>query len=230
MINIKRSTDILKADSHIIFEFENFITNENFPCVAAVAALKREQIMTCVAGDMACPKDDQSILKFIYEFTEIYRKSNENFFSAAVIFRSPEICEEKDFELLLWQRLQALAVLDAEHFDYDSRVSARPLSPEFSFSLKKEAFFVVGMNPASSRLSRKFRYPVLIFNPHAQFTKLRETNRYDKMKNIIRKRDIAYSGSVNPMLDDYALVSEATQYSGAVHDEMWKCPLKIRNS
>lgn len=230
MINIKRSTDILKADSHIIFEFENFITNENFPCVAAVAALKREQIMTFVADNMESPGDDQDILKFIYKFTDIYRKSNAEFFSAAVIFRSPEIGDEKVFELLLWQRLQALAVLDAEHFDYDSRVSARPLSPEFSFSLKKEAFFVVGMNPASSRLSRKFQYPVLIFNPHAQFTRLRETNRYDKMKKIIRKRDIAYSGSVNPMLDDYALVSEATQYSGAVHDEMWKCPLKIRNS
>ncbi|MBK8984253.1 MAG: YqcI/YcgG family protein [Ignavibacteria bacterium] len=167
-------------------------------------------------------------MKFIYEFTDVYRKSDEDFFSAAVIFRSPDISEEVVFEHLLWQRLQALAVLDAENFDYDSRVNANPLSPEFSFSLKKEAFFIVGMNPASSRTSRKFKYPVLIFNPHEQFTKLRELNRYDKMKNIIRQRDIAYSGSVNPMLDDFAEVSEAAQYSGAEHNKIWKCPLNIR--
>jgi FPC/CPF motif-containing protein YcgG len=219
-----------KADSDIKVEFENFIRKDNFPCVAAVAALKKEQIMTYVAGNMACPKDDQDILNFIYEFTDIYRKSNENFFSAAVIFRSPDICEESVFEKLLWQRLQALAVLDADNFDYDIRVSDQPLSPEFSFSLKKEAFFIVGMNPASSRPSRKFKYSALIFNPHEQFTKLREFNRYDKMKKIVRQRDIVYSGSVNPMLDDFAEVSEAIQYSGADHNKMWKCPLKIRNS
>ena len=219
-----------KEDSNIKIEFENFIRNKNFPCVAAIAALKREQIMIYMADNMACPKDDQGILKFIYDFTDVYRKSDEDFFSAAVIFRSPDICEEGVFENLLWQRLQALAVLDSGKFDYDNRVSAQPLSPDFSFSLKKEAFFVIGMNPASSRTSRKFKYPVLIFNPHEQFTKLRKFNRYDKMKKIIRRRDIAYSGSVNPMLNDFAKVSEATQYSGADHDKKWKCPLKIRNS
>ena len=218
-----------KTDSDIKIEFENFIRNKNFPCVAAIAALKNEQIMTYVAANMACPKDDHGILNFIYRFTDIYRKSDAGFFSAAVIFRSPHIRVAEVFEDLLWQRLQALAVLDAGNFDYDGRVNAHPLSPEFSFSLKKEAFFIVGMNPASSRLSRKFNYPVLIFNPHEQFRKLRELNRYDKMKKIIRQRDIAYSGSVNPMLNDFSKVSEATQYSGAEHDKMWKCPLKTRN-
>lgn len=40
MINIKRSTDIYKTDSQIRIQFENFIRNEKFPCVAATAALK----------------------------------------------------------------------------------------------------------------------------------------------------------------------------------------------
>lgn len=35
-----------KSDSDIKIEFENFIRNKNFPCVAAIAALKNEQIMT----------------------------------------------------------------------------------------------------------------------------------------------------------------------------------------
>lgn len=228
MINLKKNTDTYKSDTDIKTEFENFVKSKNFPCVAAITALKRDQIRTYVAGNMACPQDDQGILKFIYEFIDIYRESDADFFSAAVIFRSPDINEERVFEQLLWQRLQALAILDARNFDYDNRVNANPSSPEFSFSLKKEAFFIVGMNPASSRPSRKFKYPVLIFNPHEQFTKLRKLNRYDKMKNIIRQRDMVYSGSVNPMLDDFAEVSEATQYSGAQHDSMWKCPLNKR--
>ncbi len=104
------------------------------------SCFEREQIMTYMADNMACPKDDQGILKFIYEFTDIYRKSDEDFFSAAVIFRSPDICKEGVFENLLWQRLQALAVLDSGKFDYDNRVSAQPLSPDFSLVLKKKPF------------------------------------------------------------------------------------------
>ena len=78
----------------------------------------------------------------------------------------------------------------------------------------------------SSRLARRFRYPTLVFNPHQQFEELRATAKYDMMKNVVRKRDVAYSGSINPMLQDFGESSEVYQYSGRKYDDTWQCPLK----
>lgn len=217
-------------DQIIINEFENFINNKEFPCIAAKAALDRLQVKCLVVGNMACPKDDLVILHFLYDFVDTYRNSTSDFHSAAIIFKGNEVHDEKEFDSLLWQRLQSLVDLDAKNYAYDKRVNSDPASPDFSFSLKGEAFFIVGLNPASSRNARQFKYAALIFNPHAQFEKLREINGYDKMKRIVRKRDLAYSGSVNPMLEDFGTASEVYQYSGIKYEKNWQCPLKISHA
>ena len=209
----------------IIKEFNEFILDYPYPCVAARAAVKSKQISYMVADHMACPKDDAGILSFLYHFINHFRRATTKFHSAVIFFRGPEIQAEEEFENLFWPRLQALIRLDHKFFGTDPRVSADPASPDFSFSLGEEAFFIIGLHPASSRPSRKFRYPAMVFNPHVQFDELRKADRYEKMKHIIRKRDKEYSGSVNPMLSDFGKSSEVYQYSGRQHDAEWQCPL-----
>lgn len=227
----------------MISEYLSFLNDKAYPCVGAKAALARGQIKCMVAGHMACPKDDGAILQFLYDFVDSYREGIRHrdrhgdrhgatdglFHSAAVLFTGPEGAGEGLFEGLLWQRLQALADLDAGQYSFDPRVDSDPSAPDFSFSLKEEAFFIIGLHPASSRASRRFKYPVLAFNPHAQFQLLRENDQYESMKTVVRKRDIAYSGSVNPMLEDFGNSSEAAQYSGRQYDSDWQCPLKINH-
>jgi len=228
-------TDTIQAkdrnkDLQYIEEFQNFLSNENFPCVAARAALNKEQIKYHVAGHMACPKDDRYILKFLYDFIDEYREAKTQFHSAVVIFKDPVYLTEETFDKLLWMRLQFLANIDSKLYNYDKRVDLNPASPNFSYSLKEEAFFVIGLNPASSRKARQFKYPAMVFNPHSQFEELRSLNRYEKMKNIVRKRDVELSGTVNPMLEDFGNSSEVYQYSGIKYDNSWKCPLRINNN
>jgi uncharacterized protein len=211
----------------IIGEYQAFLQDKAFPCIGARAAMAQQHIRSMVAGHMGCPKDDRAILQFLYHFVDDYRNSDQLFHSAAVIFRAPEMHSEEIFERCMWQRLQALATLDAGQYEYDRRVDPDPSSPNFSFSLKEEAFFIIGLHPASSRPSRQFRYPVLAFNPHAQFERLRETGKYETMKGLIRRRDTLYSGSVNPMLDDFGKSSEIYQYSGRNYDGDWECPLNM---
>jgi len=202
----------------------NFINNKEFPCVAAKTALTWNQIHCLVVDHMACPKDDAAILDFLYEFVDGYRQSEKLYHSAAIIFRGPTEPSEAMFEELFWQRLQALANLDARRYGNDPRVVADPASPEFSFSIKEEAFFVVGLHPGSSRAARQFQYPTLVFNAHAQFEQIRANGRYDTLRDTIRTRDAAYSGSINPMLQNFGESSEVYQYTGKVYDESWKCP------
>lgn len=214
----------------IIEELKNFIVDETYPCVAARAAIARDHIPCFIADHMGCPKDDSAILEFINGFTKDYRNAQSTFHSAAIIFRQPTQLTAEIFETLLWQRLQSLSQIDATKFLYDKRVSSNPSSPDFSFSLGEEAFFVIGLHPASERRSRKFKHPTLVFNPHAQFEQMRREDRYEKMKQIVRKRDILYSGSINPMLADFGTASEVYQYSGHRHNEEWNCPLRINHA
>lgn len=214
---------------YIIKEYLEFLSNSKFPCIGAKTAITKQQLRCMVVTDMQCPKDDQRILEFLYDFVDNYRNAIKLFHSAAIIFKQPVINHEQIFEGLLWQRLQGLADLDAKNYCYDTRVSNNINSPFFSFSLKEEAFFIIGLHPSSSRLARQFKYPTLVFNPHAQFEKLRESDRYDHMKSVIRKRDIKYSGSVNPMLEDFGKASEVYQYSGKKYFTDWQCPLKVNH-
>jgi FPC/CPF motif-containing protein YcgG len=217
----------METSDNIVNQYLNFLANVDFPCVAARAAQSKNRIQSIVAGDMGCPTHDSQILQFIYNFVDHYRMANEPYHTAAVIFKQPTVLTEQKFDSLLWQRLSSLSSLDrAKGYKHDARVDSDPASPKFSFSLKEEAFFVIGLHSASERKSRQFKYPTLIFNPHAEFEKLRTLKRYDKMKKIVRKRDVAFSGSVNPSLHDFGERSEVYQYSGVQHSADWVCPLK----
>ncbi|HEX8037581.1 MAG TPA: guanitoxin biosynthesis heme-dependent pre-guanitoxin N-hydroxylase GntA, partial [Chryseosolibacter sp.] len=153
----------------IISEFMGLLADKAYPCVAARAAMSRNHLSYLVLGDLRCPADDRRILKFIYEFTGSFRSAQESFHSAVIIFRGPRIDDEKTFDDLLWAKLQSLSALDAENFRCDKRVSSDPRDAAFSFSLGEEGFFIIGLHPASSRPSRRFSYPALVFNPHEQF-------------------------------------------------------------
>ncbi len=215
----------MEPDQVIIERYLAWISRPNFPCVGAKAALGRDQIKCVVADQMNSTDGPGVILKFLYAFVDQYRAARRAFHSAAVIFRGPKIDDDHAFDQLFWIELQALIELDRKNYGWDKRVDSNPSSPHYSFSIKEEAFFVIGIHPASSRRSRRFDFPAIIFNPHAEFERLRKTNRFDAMKRVVQKRDTAYSGSVNPTLKDFGEASEVFQYSGVHHPADWKCPL-----
>jgi len=82
------------------------------------------------------------------------------------------------------------------------------------------------MHANSSRDARRFPWPALIFNPHEQFERLRADGKWKRMQETIRKRDETLQGSINPMLTDFGVRSEARQYSGRQVDETWRAPFE----
>ena len=108
--------------------------------------------------------------------------------------------------------------------EWDPNVSNDPESPNFSFSIKGKAFYIVGLHPKSSRMARQSPYPTVVFNLHWQFEKLREMGTYKKVKKRIRRRDKKLQGYINPVLKDFGTDTETRQYSGRNVEEDWKCP------
>ena len=71
-----------------------------------------------------------------------------------------------------------------------------------------------------ARLAR----PVLAFNPHGQFERLRNDGRYARMRDVIRRRDQRLQGTINPVVRDHGTESEARQYSGQPVGSTWEPP------
>ncbi|MBU4529037.1 MAG: YqcI/YcgG family protein [Hoeflea sp.] len=205
--------------------FQHFIESAEFPCVGAKSALARDALTMFPVGDIDSPASDVDIHRAIHDFSKSLDHDSPIVRSFVVIFDGPEELDEKTFEKALWSRLQSLHNLDVVSGQpWSEAVNPDPDSPHFSLSIGGEPFFVIGLHPNASRPARRFEKPALVFNSHLQFEKLRADGRFDKMKEIIRKRDTALAGDINPMLNDHGDASEARQYSGRAVDDEWKCP------
>ncbi|MBC7529949.1 MAG: YqcI/YcgG family protein [Oligoflexus sp.] len=200
----------------------DYVANIGFPCVGAKTALAKDQIEICVADSIFSSHNDDDILKGLYRFIAEYQKDKAIFRSFIVVFCDELDINDEDFESALWTRLQSLN--DKDIFPWDASVSQNPEDKTFSFSAGNKAFYIVGMHPGSSRKARRFPLPALVFNMHEQFEQLRASGQYQKMRSLIRRRDEAFSGSSNPMLEDFGDNSEAVQYSGRQISGEWKCP------
>jgi Uncharacterized conserved protein len=206
-------------------ELEYFILANDFPCVGAKSALRKGQLTTYVARNLASAWNDVEIHDRLMQFAWAYRAEPTLFTSFAVIFEEPGALTEAEFEQCMWERLQSLTEKDGWRGQRpDPRVSSDPDDPHFSLSFGGEAFFVVGMHPQASRPARRFSYPVMVFNLHDQFERLREENRYEKLRASILSRDEELAGSINPMLARHGESSEARQYSGRQVSSEWSCP------
>jgi FPC/CPF motif-containing protein YcgG len=208
-------------------KFLDRIARPAFPCVGAKSALAHEGIEFHEGGDLRSDTDDAALLAKLQHFAAS-ASPDALFISFVALFpRTPRL-DEGAFEAALWQRLQALHRLDAEQFTWDASVSSDPRSPQFSMSLGGRAFYVIGVHPGASRKARRFGCAALVFNLHSQFETLREDGRYERMQAAITERDIAFSGSRNPMLAEHGEVSEARQYSGREVGAQWRCPFSTQ--
>lgn len=170
--------------------FQEFIKSAEFPCVGAKSALARDALTMFKAGMIDTPVKDVDIHQALRAFSESLDMDSPVVRSFVVIFGGPGDLAEEGFEKMLWNRLQCLHNLDVvAGAAWSADVDPDPASPHFSLSVGGEPFFVIGLHPNASRPARRFSKPALVFNSHAQFEKLREDGRFDKMKTIIRERD-----------------------------------------
>ena len=214
-------------DAAVAGAFRGFVQAPQFSCVGAKSAVARDSYRMGVYSRLGSAESTAGLARDLFTFSREARLVPEgDFITFAAIFQEPTGGDEYDFERLLWSQLRSLHARDAELFGWDSSVSSDPADPEFSFSFAGAAFFVVGLHPHSSREARRFPWPVLVFNPHAQFVNLREDGRWDRLQQVIRTRDAALQGSLNPNLADHGTASEARQYSGRKVEPDWQAPFQ----
>lgn len=202
--------------------FRQFVLRPEFPCLGAKAAFNSDSHTVRVFRRLADEETTEALSNDLHDFARTGPQHEYATFIA--IFEHPRATDEFEFENLIWKQLRQLHQRDAGRFAWDQNVAADPGDPHFSFSLGGRAFYVIGMHANSSREARRFPWPVLVFNPHEQFERLRSDGKWKHMQESIRQRERQLQGSVNPMLSDFGERSEARQYSGRAVEEDWRAP------
>ena len=200
------------------------ICGDYYPCTGAISVFAQNAYRFGLFPDLACDRAVRAVCHDLYEFCHEFPITDDQLTTFIAMFRGPAIESEQHFEDLLWSQLQAMQALDSDFFAWDKSVDSDPQNNNFSFSIGGRAMFVIGMHPKASRLARTFRYPTMVFNLHAQFERLRTRGKFETMQQIIRAREIALQGSINPMLKNFGEGSEASQYSGQAVSDNWPCP------
>jgi uncharacterized protein len=219
-------TDALSAASRgqILEHLEEMVLHPEYPCLGARSVFNTERATVEVLDELATPGATQLLIDRLLHFVED-TDLTEGFASFVAMFRGPVVDSEEEFEQLLWRQLEQLHA--ADDLPWNDQVSANPDNPHFAFSVSGTAFFVVGMHPNASRVARRAPLPTLVFNFHEQFEELRASERYLRMRDTIRRRDTELQGSINPMVRDHGVQSEARQYSGRAVPPDWEAPVAL---
>ena len=214
---------INREDALIRKEFDRFIIDNGHPCVMARNMFRQKKVDLHIYDNFGTKETALKILHDLRSYLHNYDFTNNDFYTFIAVFKSElKLGGEEQYEQLLWKQLQFLH--EADDRPWDPSVSSDPMNENFSFSLLGQSFYIIGLHPNSSRKARQSPYPAMVFNLHWQFEQLRKMGVYQKLRNTIRKRDLKFEGSINPMLQDFGHSSEARQYSGRQVDDSWKCP------
>ena len=204
--------------------FRGFVRSSGFSCVAAKAAIASNGYRFGYYRGFGTGGAGEGLARDLAAFVAERDSMSARYATFVAVFDATIGGGEAWFEAALWRELQALADIGAPHYRWDSAVSSDPASPRFAFSFAQRAFFVVGMHPASARISRRFFLPALAFNSHRQFAQARSDGQFERIANLVRKREMALQGSLNPELSAFGARSEARQYSGRTTESDWRCP------
>lgn len=200
---------------------ESMVLHPEYPCLGARSVFNRSRAGLEVLEELGTEESARTLRARLARFaadTDL----DEGFASLLAVFRATDVRDEAHFEQLLWRQLELLHELDDQ--PWDPQVSSDPGDPHFAFSVAGTAYFVVGLHPQASRIARRAPLPTLVFNLHEQFEQLRASDRYERMRDTIRTRDVALQGTLNPMVADHGRGSEAAQYSGRAVPADWAPP------
>lgn len=210
------------AETELSAAFTAMVEHAEFPCLGARSAFRQDRATIHVYDELGTPEAAAELLSDLTAYAAAIDPA-AGFATFVAMFRGPST-NEKDFEDLLWAQLRLLH--RADDAAWSPEVSADPDDPHFAFSVAGTPFFIVGLHPGASRDARRAPVPTLVFNLHEQFQQLRESGLFTRMRDVIRERDIALQGDLNPMVDDYGGSTEARQYSGRRVGDDWSAPFE----
>jgi FPC/CPF motif-containing protein YcgG len=217
----RRSSD---ATLVAVQRLKAWIFSGRFACLGARAAARQGVLQIVLLG----PIDRQDSALKAYEALRGFVSSGmleaHRFATLVVVFQGSVIPDELDWENAFWRLVQELHHHDAALFDWAADTSSDPESRQFQLSLCGHPFFLIGMHPQSSRISRRAPWPAVAFNSHRNFALLKAEGTFPGLQRRIQSKEILIQGSLNPNLAGFGDAAQSRQYSGRAVEQTWRCP------
>lgn len=213
-----------------------WVLNEGFPCYGAKSAFGSDSYRLGIYdrfsdSDVGLLANDLRTYVAEYAATPNVRPKAQSgewvslrkeYASFLTCFKEEPVCDESTLETRLWALLENLRLLDQD--PVPSGFSPNPADSDFAFCFAGEGFFVAAFHPGSWRWSRRFMFPLLVFNMHKQFDDLKHGGKFTGFRDKIRARDDALQGCPNDLAADFGQKSEAPQYAMRHVYPGWKPP------
>ncbi|MEU6572423.1 guanitoxin biosynthesis heme-dependent pre-guanitoxin N-hydroxylase GntA [Streptomyces sp. NPDC046805] len=216
--------------AHARGEVEKFILGDRFSCLAGRSAWRQGGITHRHYTHMGSDDSARLMAQDLEAYVQSADWGARSFTSFIATFEEPRGVDELEFERLLWQQLQLLHEYDTESHRWAEGYSSDAQSGEFAFSVAGHPFFVIGLHETHVRLGRRPPFPMLAFNSHRQFSRIKGAGMWERLVDKIRKQDIKLQGDINPNLHEYEQLSEARRYSGRPKPADWQCPFAAREA
>ncbi|MGW1840788.1 guanitoxin biosynthesis heme-dependent pre-guanitoxin N-hydroxylase GntA [Streptomyces sp. NPDC002067] len=163
-----------------------FLLGDSFACLAGRSAWRQGGIThrhyTWLGDDGAA----RQLAEDLEAYVAAVDWTAKPFTSFVATFSGPLEVPETEFERLMWQQLQGVHDHDsrthgwAEGYDHD------PQSGGFAFSVAGHPFFVIGLHETHVRVGRRPPFPMLAFNSHAQFDRIKAAGLWDRLQEPSR--------------------------------------------
>ncbi|MET7638754.1 guanitoxin biosynthesis heme-dependent pre-guanitoxin N-hydroxylase GntA [Streptomyces sp. NPDC005438] len=209
-------------------EVERFLLGDRFACLAGRSAWRQGGITHRHYEHLGSVEAARQMAVDLEKYVTRTDFGARNFTSFLATFDGPLGVDELEFERLLWQQLQALHDVDSETHAWAEGYSSDAQSGEFGFSVASHPFFVIGLHETHCRWGRRPPFPMLAFNSHEQFGRIKAAGMWDRLAEKIRKQDIKIQGDINPNLYEYEQLAETRRYSGRPKPADWRCPFSAR--
>jgi uncharacterized protein len=214
------------AAAQVRAQLEKFIMGEGFSCVGGKTACARGTLVHRHYAVLGGQRESARLHGELADFAARRDSIHETLATFIATFDGPRDLTEERFEQLLWRQLQLVHDVDRKTFRWAPGVASDPASRHFAYSVAGQPFFVVGLHGNSSRHTRRFGWPALVFNSHIQFARLKQGARYERIQREVRRRELALQGSLNPSLAEFGERPESQQYSGRAVPQDWACPFQ----
>jgi uncharacterized protein len=203
-----------------------FLLGEQFACIGGRIAARRGAVVHRHYDRLGAAQGTESLYADLHAFADGRDRIDPLYATFIATFAAPRRLDETQFETLLWEQLQLLHDIDRTRHGWADGFSCDPMADKFAYSIAGQPFFIVGMHGNASRLSRRFPWPALAFNSHVQFQRLRENGLMQKIRKIVRRRELQIQGSLNPRLIEFGYRPESIRYAGRAVEAGWRCPFR----
>lgn len=201
-------------------QFRGAILSSAFPCLGGASAVRREQYWFAMYGALGSSEAGTRCATDLADFVGAFPASKTPVAVFVTVFAGALISSEQAFEKALWEHLRVI-------YEHDPVPDLAPFGPDGEadpgFYFAGRDFFIVGLHPAASRWSRRFAWPVLVFNALSHSLALADAGKTTRMRERILERDHLLQGSDNPALASPQLA----QFSGAAPSPHWQCPVSF---